>query len=81
MTFLIPRSVAGADNAERLMHRINTERNMVAEMVVILTAHKPMRANDRTLITLPNVNLTLVSNTAMRGPSGGALRSRGQITA
>tara|TARA_R110002012_G_scaffold47496_2_gene124502 strand:- start:2394 stop:3008 length:615 start_codon:yes stop_codon:yes gene_type:complete len=60
VTFLIPKSVAGTNTAEELMHRINTERNLVAEMVVNLVAHKPLRANDRALITLPKVNLNLV---------------------
>jgi len=58
--FRVPASVAGSDNAERLMHRINTERNLVAEMEVHLIAIKPMRPNDRSLMTLPNVNLLIV---------------------
>lgn len=60
VTFRIPKSIAGSNTAEQLMHRINTERNLVLEMIVELTAVKPMRANDRKLMTLPNVNLTVI---------------------
>ena len=42
------------------MHRINTERNLVAEMQVNLIAFKPMRPNDRALMTIPKVNLNIV---------------------
>lgn len=60
VTFLIPKSVAGSNTAEELMHRINTERNLVAEMQVNLIAFKPMRPNDRALMTIPKVNLNIV---------------------
>ena len=56
----IPRSIAGTNTAEELMHRINTERNLVLEMVVELEAVKPMRPNDRKQMTLPKVNLQIV---------------------
>jgi len=60
VTFLIPKSVAGSNTAEELMHRINTERNLVAEMHVNLIAFKPMRPTDRALMTIPKVNLNIV---------------------
>jgi SAM-dependent methyltransferase len=59
VTFRVPRSIAGADDAPTLMQRINTERNLVLEMIVKLVAVKPMRATDRKLMTLPKVNLNV----------------------
>lgn len=60
MVLHVPRQLAGSDDGPTLMRRINTERNLVIEMIARLTAVKPMRAIDQALISKPKIALVLV---------------------
>lgn len=57
--YRVNRADAGEDAPQRLLRRVDAERNLVWEMLVDLRAVKPVRARDRALMTSPDVKFVL----------------------
>lgn len=57
--YTVSRRQVSSGTAAEILKRIEHERNLVMEMMVDLRAVKPVRKRDRTLLSVPKVQIVL----------------------